>query len=705
MVGAQVSSSRSAASEANAESSGESARQRDSGLMLTGTVREGALDLSRDDMCASATTNPSPLVGNPLDNREVTGSGDGTTGERGVSGIVADASNSQSHLDQEMYASTLGQSGQEDFSEEAPAPFKGAAHNNESIGEHLDLVDDVPEGHTELRSFGQWGEEPRRPAKRSKRKQYVWPELRTAENEEPDYEYLEVDPSELPERRTSSQKASSSGRAIKYTAPKAKNRGQKSTASVKREPSAAAQACLTLLSEYQDPGYLPYEEFRDTLREWVNEQAPRRADGMDVLRALLDYRETQVFIRVAEHFMKEGWFRSNLADHNKLLNVFVKNGFFLKAENRYRKMLSKGIQPDRTTYTLMIQHYGLWKRPDRAEELFLEMKTRNIHPNEDTFVALMGALTKAGRLVEAERLLKSMRKSRCPRGPAAYVTLMEAYGREEEPEEAERVFLMLQADGIPLDRAAYLGLMHVYSDLRKPHHVERVFRDMLAQRILPDETSYLVLIDSYRAAGLGKNCERLMEEMKLLGLSPYKAAALIMEAYGKEQLFSEAERILTDLQATTGRKPGVMHYNALLASYGRHGLHKDAMKVFDWMTSAGVALNQRSHVLILDLFDRTGRKANLRAAFRAMQSDGFGLEFEVAQEAVNDYRASIAEYELEAEEEREERLRKRAERTARFMEKWDTWSRELDELDAEIAEVELAAERRMDKWADRTRTY
>ena len=42
----------------------------------------------------------------------------------------------------------------------------------------------------------------------------------------------------------------------------------------------------------------------------------------------------------------------------------------------------------------MIQHYGLWKRPDRAEELFLEMKTRNIHPNEDTFVALMGALTK-----------------------------------------------------------------------------------------------------------------------------------------------------------------------------------------------------------------------------------------------------------------------------------------------------------------------
>lgn len=45
----------------------------------------------------------------------------------------------------------------------------------------------------------------------------------------------------------------------------------------------------------------------------------------------------------------------------------------------------------------MIQHYGLWNRPDRAEELFLEMKTRNIHPNEDTYVALIGALTRVRR--------------------------------------------------------------------------------------------------------------------------------------------------------------------------------------------------------------------------------------------------------------------------------------------------------------------
>lgn len=40
--------------------------------------------------------------------------------------------------------------------------------------------------------------------------------------------------------------------------------------------------------------------------------------------------------------MKEAWFKPSLADHNKLLNVFVKIGYFLKAENRYRKMLSKG---------------------------------------------------------------------------------------------------------------------------------------------------------------------------------------------------------------------------------------------------------------------------------------------------------------------------------------------------------------------------
>lgn len=184
----------------------------------------------------------------------------------------------------------------------------------------------------------------------------------------------------------------------------------------------------------------------------------------------------------------------------------------------------------------------------------------------------------------------------------------------------------------------------------------------------------------------------------MLGLSPFKAAAMIMEAYGKEKLFSEAERILIDMEGKTGQKPGVIHYNALLASYGRHGLHKDAMKVFDWMAEAGIPLNERSHVLILDLFDRTGRKANLRHAFRVMQEDGFGLEYEVADEAVQEYRRSLGEFELEEEEIREERNRAKFERAKKFMDKWNTWSRELDELDREIAEVELKAERKMSKW-------
>lgn len=53
-----------------------------------------------------------------------------------------------------------------------------------------------------------------------------------------------------------------------------------------------------------------------------------------------------------------------------------------------------GVSPDVTTYNLMLHHYGLWKKVDRAEEIFLEMKTKGLRPNEDTYVALMGALTR-----------------------------------------------------------------------------------------------------------------------------------------------------------------------------------------------------------------------------------------------------------------------------------------------------------------------
>lgn len=128
---------------------------------------------------------------------------------------------------------------------------------------------------------------------------YVWPELRNPETKESDFEYLTVDPSGIPERRKSSLNTSSSGRAMRYMAPGPRDKGPEKAPSVKREPSAAAQKCLTLLSEYKDPVNLPYEEFRETLNAWAVENEPRRSDGMDVLRTLLDCEETRVFIRVS----------------------------------------------------------------------------------------------------------------------------------------------------------------------------------------------------------------------------------------------------------------------------------------------------------------------------------------------------------------------------------------------------------------------
>jgi pentatricopeptide repeat protein len=46
--------------------------------------------------------------------------------------------------------------------------------------------------------------------------------------------------------------------------------------------------------------------------------------------------------QVAEHFLREPWFKATVKDHNKLLDLFVRNGLFIKAENRYRQMLAKG---------------------------------------------------------------------------------------------------------------------------------------------------------------------------------------------------------------------------------------------------------------------------------------------------------------------------------------------------------------------------
>jgi hypothetical protein len=134
------------------------------------------------------------------------------------------------------------------------------------------------------------------PRKSRAPKKYVWPELRTEASE---FEFRTVDPSEIPERRLSSQGATSSGRMARNAAPTPSTRKpMPKKRSVKRQPSAAARECLALMSAYQDPGNMPFEDVKETLTRWVAEYSPRRSDGMDVLRTLLEYQETQVFSRV-----------------------------------------------------------------------------------------------------------------------------------------------------------------------------------------------------------------------------------------------------------------------------------------------------------------------------------------------------------------------------------------------------------------------
>jgi hypothetical protein len=135
------------------------------------------------------------------------------------------------------------------------------------------------------------------PRKTRAPKKYVWPELRTEASE---FEFRTVDPSEIPERRKSSQGATSSGRMGRNASRTPSTRKpMPKKRSVKRPPSAAARECLAVMSAYQDPGNMPFEDVKETLTRWVAEHSPRRSDGMDVLRTLLEYRETQVFSRVS----------------------------------------------------------------------------------------------------------------------------------------------------------------------------------------------------------------------------------------------------------------------------------------------------------------------------------------------------------------------------------------------------------------------
>ncbi|CAG2178362.1 unnamed protein product, partial [Oppiella nova] len=127
----------------------------------------------------------------------------------------------------------------------------------------------------------------------------------------------------------------------------------------------------------------------------------------------------------------------DISHYNQLLRVYVENGFDFDAIDFLEKMQSKGVDPNRVTFILMIQRFCQLGNISEAIRLLEHMRNKEMPISESVFNSLIVGYGKAGDLQTAHQTIDMMKSSGVEPSVDTYTSLLCAYAFNIQSPESE----------------------------------------------------------------------------------------------------------------------------------------------------------------------------------------------------------------------------------------------------------------------------
>ncbi|CAN6465431.1 unnamed protein product [Victoria cruziana] len=170
----------------------------------------------------------------------------------------------------------------------------------------------------------------------------------------------------------------------------------------------------------------------------------------------------------------------------------------------YGQMQRAGVNPDVTSYSLLIRAYGKARREDEALAVFKEMLDAGVRPTRKAYNILLDAFAISGMVEEARTVLKSMSRNRCCPDLCSYTTLLLAYVNASDMDGAEKFFRRIKSSNLAPNVVTYGTLMKGYAKMNNMEKLMSIYEEMQMQGIKPNQTIFTTLMDAYaRNANFG----------------------------------------------------------------------------------------------------------------------------------------------------------------------------------------------------------
>ncbi|GAB4837373.1 hypothetical protein Ancab_002250 [Ancistrocladus abbreviatus] len=232
----------------------------------------------------------------------------------------------------------------------------------------------------------------------------------------------------------------------------------------------------------------------------------------------------------------------------------------------FKKMQKQGASPDKFTFTSMLKACSSSGAIQEGAQAHAALITRGFEVQQDTVVvgALIDLYVKCGHLFEARKLFNQIEQKYV----TSWTALVLGYAQEGDLLEAMELFRQLREGGNQLvDGFLLSGLIGVFADFAFIQQGKQLH-------------SYAIKVPS--------------------GLH-LSVANSIVDMYLKCGLVEEAERFFSEMPTRN-----VVSYSTMITGYGKHGLGKKAVFLFDKMLLENVRPDQVTYLTILSACSHSG---------------------------------------------------------------------------------------------------
>ncbi|TKY59508.1 Pentatricopeptide repeat-containing protein mitochondrial [Spatholobus suberectus] len=274
-----------------------------------------------------------------------------------------------------------------------------------------------------------------------------------------------------------------------------------------------------------------------------------------------------------EVFNKASLFRcpQTLPLYNALLSALCSNSLLHGAYALVRRMLRKGLAPDKTTYALLVNAWCSCGKMREAKLFLKEMSDRGFNPPVRGRDLLVEGLLNAGYVESAKGMVRKMIKQGIVPDVGTFNAVVETVCKEE---------------------------VRFCVDL---------YHEVCALGMVPDVNTYKILIPAVSKGGLMDEAFRLLNNFVEDGHRPFPSLyAPVIKALCRRGQFDDAFCFFGDMKAKA-HPPNRPLYTMLITMCGRAGKFVEAANYLFEMTEMGLVPISRCFDMVTDGLKNCGK--------------------------------------------------------------------------------------------------